>query len=281
MDTCVQGLGPDNLIGPLNGSCLMTRRIVNLVAVLSALWMSTAHAEDASVLPGESTAIEDGEGDDGAESEDGGGAAPSEEAEAPKAGENVEMSIYRELKTVESQVDDLKERVFRSKARLLLLEEKVIRGVVSGAKAVLRHVNHLGPAYELESITYYFDGNPVYQKTAVGTQGGLGREKRIELFEANIPPGNHTLSVTGVLRGRGSGLFAYLSDYTFQFSSSYSFVAEDGKTTRLDAVLYKKGGALADFVEGPAVDFRFRGEKHKKGDSDDAAAAEGEAEATN
>jgi len=264
----------------------MTRQFVNLIAVLAAFWMGTAHAEDASDLPGQSTAIEDGQDDEDAESTeptestDTGGASS---AEPEKAGEDVEMSIYRELKTVESQVDDLKERVFRSKARLLLLEEKVIRGVVSGAKAVLRHVNHLGPAYELESITYYFDGNPVYQKTSVGTQGGLGREKKIELFEANIPPGNHTLSVTGVLRGKGSGLFAYLSDYTFQFSSSYSFVAEDGKTTRLDAVLYKKGGALADFVEGPAVDFRFRGEKGKKGDSAGAGAdaeASG-AEATN
>ena len=196
MDTCVQGLGPDDLIGPLNGSCLMTRQFVNLIAVLAAFWMGTAHAEDASDLPGQSTAIEDGQDDEDAESTeptestDTGGASS---AEPEKAGEDVEMSIYRELKTVESQVDDLKERVFRSKARLLLLEEKVIRGVVSGAKAVLRHVNHLGPAYELESISYYFDGNPIYQKTSVGTQGKLAKEwcirgrGTLEVGQVNTP----------------------------------------------------------------------------------------------
>ena len=177
---------------------------------------------------------------------------------APKTEAEAEISIYRELKTVESDVNSLKEKVFRSKARLLLLEEKVIRGVVSGAKAVIRHMNNLGPAYALESITYYFDGNPIYQATDVGSAGALSKQKKSEIFEANIPPGNHTLSVTGVIRGRGTGLFAYLSDYTFQFSSSYSFVAADGKTARLDAVLFKKGGALADYVEGPMVEFRAR-----------------------
>jgi hypothetical protein len=199
-----------------------------------------------------------------------------DEATAGAPGEGVEMSIYRELKTVETRVDDLKEKVFRSKARLLLLEEKVIRGVVSGAKAVIRHVNHLGPAYSLESVTYYFDGNPIYQKTNVGTKGDLAREKKVEIFEANVPPGDHTLSVTGVIQGKGTGLFEYLSDYSFEFSSSYSFVAQDGKTTRLDSVLYKKGGPLADYIEGPNIEFKLLdGRADKKGKEDNAAGGVG------
>jgi hypothetical protein len=172
--------------------------------------------------------------------------------------EDAEISIYRELKTVESQVNDLKEKVFRSKARLLLLEEKVIRGVVSGAKAVIRHVNKLGPAYRLQSITYYFDGNPIFQRTDP-TGNGLAKEKELEIFEANVPPGNHTLSVTGVIKGRGTGLFAYLSDYSFNISSSYTFIAEDGTTTRLDAELFKQGGPAGDWVQGPAYEFKLLG----------------------
>ena len=230
-------------------------------------WSTSIFAADAAAFEGETLQVQ--------EAEEGGdvGAGPAADASPEAAGDSsssdVEMSIYRELKTVESQVDALKEKVFRSKARLLLLEEKVIRGVVSGAKAVLRHVNTLGPAYALDSITYYFDGNPVYQKTAAGTNGALSKERKVEIFESNIPPGNHTLSVTGVIKGKGSGLFSYLNDYSFQFSSSYSFVAEDGNTTRLDSVLYKKGGILADYVEGPAVDFRFRGARGKKDKSED------------
>ena len=212
---------------------------------------SFAFAQD-EVEEAESTEAE-------AEAEPAESAGPSAPGPAatPSGGEDAEMSVYRELKTVESEVNDLKEKVFRSKARLLLLEEKVIRGVVSGAKAVITHVNELGPAYKLESITYYFDGNAIYTKT--DPSGGLAKEKEIEIFEANIPPGNHTLSITGVVRGNGSGLFAYLKDYTFNISSTYTFLAQDGKTTRLDAALVKQGGPLGDYAKGPVYDYRLLG----------------------
>ena len=249
----------------------MVRKIVfQLFLCLAVMALSgSVVAADSASLEGGVFKVQDSEegGDVGAGSEAEAAGAAADDAAAP----DVEISIYRELKTVETQVDALKEKVFRSKARLLLLEEKVIRGVVSGAKAVLRHVNTLGPAYALDSITYYFDGNPIYQKTDAGTKGVLSKERKVEIFESNIPPGNHTLSVTGVIKGKGSGLFSYLNDYSFQFSSSYSFVAEDGNTTRLDSVLYKKGGVLADYVEGPAVDFRFRGAKGKKDKAEDTA----------
>ncbi len=250
------------------------RRSIPLLVGLALLWTSVALAQaDGEDADEEAPAaeVEDAEGEVEAEGEEGAEEAASEPA--PAADADPEMSIFRELKTVESEVDDLKEKVFQSKARLLLLEEKVIRGVVSGAKAVIRHVNNLGPAYALESITYYFDGNPIYQKTNVGTKGALSKEKKVQIFEANVPPGNHTLSVTGLIKGRGAGLFAYLADYSFEFSSSYSFVAQDGKTTRLDAILYKKGGALAEYVEGPTIEFKLQDGKAK----DDDTSSEGDA----
>jgi hypothetical protein len=250
----------------------MSLRLIRLVPVVLAFLLvsAVAVAEDTADTESEQSA-------EGAAASSP-NAPPSlvesvEEATAGAPEKKVEMSIYRELKTVETRVDDLKEKVFRSKARLLLLEEKVIRGVVSGAKAVIRHVNHLGPAYSLESVTYYFDGNPIYQKTNVGTKGDLAREKKAEIFEANVPPGDHTLSVTGVIQGKGTGLFEYLSDYSFEFSSSYSFVAQDGKTTRLDSVLYKKGGPLADYVEGPSIEFKLLDSRGSKADKEDAAGA--------
>ncbi|MCO4769252.1 MAG: dihydrolipoamide acetyltransferase [Deltaproteobacteria bacterium] len=242
---------------------------------LRTIGLSTGVLALLLVLPGLAHAQGDEGGDAAAEetaepAEEGADEAPAAEDAAPEAEEapaatasadadgDPEMSIFRELKTVEADVNELKEKVFRSKARLLLLEEKVIRGVVSGAKTVIRHVNNLGPAYALESVTYYFDGNPIYQATDASSAGELSKTKKAEIFEANIPPGNHTLSATGVIKGRGAGLFEYLSDYSFQFSASYSFVAPDGQTSRIDSVLFKKGGPMADYVEGPTVEFRVR-----------------------
>ena len=252
------------------------------VALLVLVLAPSALAEDVALLPEFLDFQDEGETEEDAGStptdtpEQGGGTAEAGPAGSDSP-EGVEMSIYRELKTVESQVEGLKEKVFRSKARLLLLEEKVIRGVVSGAKAVIRHVNNLGPSYSLESVTYYFDGNPIYQKTNVGTKGELAREKKVEIFEANVPPGDHTLSVTGVIRGKGTGLFEYLSDYSFEFSSSYSFVAQDGQTTRLDSQLFKKGGPLADYVDGPTIEFKLldnRSGKDKGKDKQEEAPAD-------
>ena len=49
-----------------------------------------------------------------------------------------------ELLRVEAEVQDLKERVFRSKATLALLREIMIQGSSSGAHATIWHVNRLG-----------------------------------------------------------------------------------------------------------------------------------------
>ncbi len=232
-----------------------------LIALLLSVGAVPAFAQGEEEAEAESAEEEGEEAAEGeTEASETAPSGPSLPGSAAAPNEDAELSIYRELKTVESQVNDLKEKVFRSKARLLLLEEKVIRGVVSGAKAVIRHVNKLGPAYRLQSITYYFDGNPIFQRTDP-TGNGLAKEKELEIFEANVPPGNHTLSVTGVIKGRGSGLFAYLSDYSFNISSSYTFLAEDGKTTRLDAELFKQGGPAGDWVQGPAYEFKLLGEK--------------------
>jgi hypothetical protein len=49
------------------------------------------------------------------------------------------------VKTLEEQVVDLKEKIYRTKARLLLLQETVLGGdLSSGARAVLVHKNDMG-----------------------------------------------------------------------------------------------------------------------------------------
>lgn len=232
------------------------------LASFLVLGASTAFAADSAGLPGGVDRQSDDQGGEDA----GGTAAGGEEAGGEEAGSAApstsggdgELSIYRELKTVEAGVEDLKEKVFRSKARLLLLEEKVIRGVVSGAKASIHHVNNLGPAFEMESLTYYFDGNPVYTRTAADG-APLSRQRKEDIYDSNVAPGNHTLSVSAVVAGRGVGVFAYLADYTFEVSHTFTFLAKDGKTTNIDAVFYRKGGALAEWEQAPTVEFRLQG----------------------
>ncbi len=215
--------------------------------VSSLVWTLPASAQPADEP--EATEEESGE----PEGEEADGEDGAEEAEEAEPAPRDEMSLTRELKTVEQNVNVLKEKVFRSKARLLLLEEKVIKGVVAGAKASLIHVNRLGSAYRIESISYDFDGTPIFEKVDSSTD--FHKKKELKIFEGNIPPGSHTITATIVVKGNGSGGFSYLDDYSFKGRESYSFIAEDNKTAVIRMVLQKKGGPLGGFEEGPEMKF--------------------------
>jgi hypothetical protein len=155
------------------------------------------------------------------------------------------------LRGLEERVNDLKERIFRSKARLILLRETVLNGVISGAKAVIVHRNEMGSSFSLESVSYSLDGAPIFNKT--DAQGDLDEREEIELFNGSIVPGNHNLSVFMLYRGNGYGVFSYLKGYTFKIKSSYAFTAEEGKVTTIKVVGYEKGGITTDLKDRPAV----------------------------
>ncbi len=209
-------------------------------------------------------------GDEGAETtSEGEAAAPAESAPAATTAAPMdEVSISRELRSVEQNVNVLKEKVFRSKARLLLLEEKVIKGVVAGAKASLVHVNKLPASYRIESISYFFDGTPIFEKVDSGME--FSRKKDLKIFEGNIPPGSHTITANIVVKGNGSGAFAYLDDYTFKGQESYSFIAEDNKTAVIRMVLQKKGGATGAFEDGPEMRFEQDDQTNVPGAGDES-----------
>lgn len=166
-------------------------------------------------------------------------------------GEDLEVVYNRKLKSIEEKVNTLKEKVFRSKARLLLLRETVLHGVVSGAKAVLYHVNQLSASYSLESVTYFLDGSKIYSRA--DATGDLSKKGEIKIFEGNIPPGNHQVTVNLMLRGNGFGMFSYLNSYMFKVQHSYNFIAEEGKVSRLRIISFEKNGLLRDFKDRPNI----------------------------
>lgn len=200
----------------------------------------------------------------------------SGEAEAPAAAPaaarpTVEDTDYGvRLRGLEERVNELKERVFRSKARLLLLRETVLNGVISGARARIVHVNDVGSAFNLEEVTYALDGSPLFAKTA--EDGNLDDQREIELFSGSIVPGNHNISLAMRFRGNGYGVFSYLRAYTFNVQSSYAFTAEEGKLTTVKAVAYEKGGFTTDLQERLAIRYDVEVKQ-------DANAAEPEAKA--
>jgi uncharacterized small protein (DUF1192 family) len=178
------------------------------------------------------------------------------------------------VRTLEERVSDLKEKIFRTKARLMNLQEMVIGGdITSGAKAVLVHKNEMGSSFYLESVSYALDGAPIYTK--VDVDGDLEKRGEFEIFNGRIVPGNHQISVMLVYRGHGYGLFSYLEGYKFKVQSSYTFNAEPGKVNTIKVVGFEKGGFTAELKDRPAIryDVDVQREEVRRGAS--PAAAEG------
>ena len=155
------------------------------------------------------------------------------------------------LRGLEEKVNELKEKVFSSKARLVLLQEAVLHGSVTGAYALLMHKNTMGGAYKLEYASYHLDGQPIYQPTDTTE---LEKKAEFPIFNGAIVPGSHTVSVYLVYRG-ASNVFAYWQGYQFKIKSSFTFHFEEGKITNIKVVGYEKGGVTVDMKDRPAVRF--------------------------
>jgi uncharacterized small protein (DUF1192 family) len=179
-------------------------------------------------------------------------AAPAADQAAAAAPQTAEEQNDLKVRTLEERVSDLKEKIFRTKARLMNLQEMVIGGdITTGAKAVLVHRNEMGSSFYLESVAYALDGAPVYSKTDV--DGDLEKREEFEVFNGRVVPGNHQISVQMVYRGHGYGVFSYLEGYKFKVQSAYTFNADPGKALTVKVVGFEKGGMTAELKDRPAI----------------------------
>ena len=97
---------------------------------------------------------------------------------ATPAGATTEMDAGTysvRLRDLEHNVNELKEQIFRSKARLSLLAETVLQGVVAGAQARIVHENKMGDSYKLVKAVYALDGAPIFNKA--DEEGELGERR--------------------------------------------------------------------------------------------------------
>ena len=179
-------------------------------------------------------------------------AAPAAAPAPSKAAQTADEAFQTRVKTLEEQVVDLKEKIYRTKARLLLLQETVLGGdITNGARAVIFHRNEMGSQFILESVAYALDGAPIFTK--VDANGDLDKREEFEIFNGRIVPGNHQIAVRMVYRGHGYGIFSYLEGYKFKLQSNQTFNAEAGKVTTVKVVGFEKGGITADIKDKPGI----------------------------
>jgi hypothetical protein len=177
-------------------------------------------------------------------------------AAAPPADGNDAESYAVRLRDLEQRINELKEQIFRSKARLSLLAETVLSHVIAGAKAVLIHRNEMGSSFKLVKAVFTLDGAPIFNK--VDEEGNLGDQEERVVFDGSIVPGEHNLSVNLEYRGHGYGIFSYLKGYRFKVRSSHAFTAAEGKTITVRVVGYERGDPTTPLEDRPSIRYNER-----------------------
>lgn len=174
--------------------------------------------------------------------------APAAGDQQPAAGPDTRI----QLKALEQRVNELKERIFRSKARLNLLKETVLHGVIAGSRAVIRHKNEMGSSFRLTKLAYAVDGAQIYSSS---NESELNDKREFDVFNGSIVPGNHTISAIMVFRGHGYGIFTYLKGYKFTVRASYTLTATEGRQNVIIVRAFERGNATTELKDRPAIKF--------------------------
>ena len=182
-----------------------------------------------------------------------------------------DMPTAVRMRRLEQKTQALKERAWQLKARVQMLKEQMIGGGV-GAQSMIAHANEMGSSFRLTKLIYTLDGTQVFVRTdETGDQ--LYKTKSFDVFAGPISPGNHTLAIVATYRGHGYGVFEYLSKYTFTARGNQSFIAGEGKLSKIDCKGHEKGGPTTPLEKRPAIDCKSHPGQHREGTKAPPAAA--------
>ncbi len=173
-----------------------------------------------------------------------------------KASSDVRQSdLYGDrLNSLQTDVDGLKDRIFRSKARLSLLKETVLRGVLAGSRVILAHRNLMGSGYRLVRVVYTLDGAQIFAKN--DETGSLDTEDELVILDGNLPPGPHNVQLELTYTGHGYGVFSYLSGYTFTSNGAHSFTAPENGAIKIVSSGYEEGNLTTEMSDRPHVNWQ-------------------------
>jgi hypothetical protein len=183
------------------------------------------------------------------------GSPPGTTVQAIREGEEQAVASYAlQLRDLEQRINQLKQEVFRSKARLAQLAETVIQGTAAGrSKIKIVHKNEMSGTFQLVKLAYFLDRAPVYQQT--DESGELGDLDEINVYESIIAPGDHAISVEIEYRGYGHGIFSYLQGYRFRVNSSHTVTIAGGKEVTIEGIGFEQGDPLTAIEERPTIRF--------------------------
>lgn len=160
-----------------------------------------------------------------------------------------DQSYGLRIRELETKIDDLKEKVFRSKSRVVLLEETLLGANATGSKAIIVYKSELGRVFKLRRVLVAMDGNRIYN--AQDKEGSLADKETIELYNDNISPGTHRLTMEMQYQGSGYNVFHYMEGYDFRLPETCIFAVEVGKVTVVEVIAFEAGGVTTSVENRP------------------------------
>ena len=181
---------------------------------------------------------------------------PSNAALTGQAGGNArESEIFGDrLDGVEAEVAALKDKIFRSKARLAVLRDTVMSGVMAGGRVVVAHRNLMSSGFRLIRAAVILDGAQIYARS--DDTGALDQEDELPIFDGNLPPGPHEVTIELTYQGQGYGAFSYLKGYTFKSASTHSFAVGESGQFKLVSKGFERGNLTTEMKDRPAVEWQ-------------------------
>ena len=181
-------------------------------------------------------------------------ASPSA-AVTSQAGNARESELFADrLDGIEGEVAALKDKIFRSKARLAVLRDTVMSGVMAGGRVVIAHRNLMSSGFRLVRVSVILDGAQIFARS--DDTGALDQEDELPLFDGNLPPGPHEISVELTYQGQGYGAFSYLKGYTFKSASTHAFAVGESGQFKLVSKGYERGNLTTEMKDRPAVEWQ-------------------------
>lgn len=166
-----------------------------------------------------------------------------------------ESELYGDrLDNLQGEVDELKDKIFRSKARLTLLKETVLKGVLAGSRVTMAHQNLMSSGFRLTRVVVSMDGAQIFARS--DETGSLDGEDELTVWDGNLPPGPHSVTVELAYQGNGYGVFAYLNGYSFSSRSTYSFTAPENGALKLVSQGFERGNMTTEMSDRPAVNWQ-------------------------
>lgn len=133
-------------------------------------------------------------------------------------------------------------------------KETVLKGVLAGSRVTIAHQNLMGSGFRLTRVVVSMDGAQIFART--DETGSLDGEDEFVVYDGNLPPGPHAVTVKLEYQGNGYGVFAYLNGYTFSSSSTHSFTAPENGALKLVSQGFEKGNMTTEMSDRPAVNWQ-------------------------